>query len=250
MSDIASSPLSLDTRSINPSELSIPTLMKELNQQKKPNWILRKLMDALEAKRQSKGMGWSRPWNKFGLNVFSTHKFNTISDSNYAIPIMEFIEKNLSDAPQETRDFAEDLLSDTACLGFVFYHNSDKEDGQHEGLTLSFGRKVPEDKTKRDRIDLILEDLRLDGKVDRLVDRIRIYVCPWEDYQNEKRHYLKTIDDIAPNDQEAAQHLYQHCTDYYHNWKDEESRQWDHWSSRYISYFGPRSFIPVGTSFS
>ena len=36
----------------------------------------------------------------------------------------------------------------------------------------------------------------------------------------------------------------------YHSWKGEEARQWSHGSARSIDSFGPRSFIPVGRSFS
>lgn len=242
--------LELDAQSIDPNSLSMPALMRELDQQKKPNWLLRLLMNALESKRQSKGMGWSRPWNKTGLNVFSTHKFNTKTDDKYLQPILSFIKPYLEAGPESMRRFALELLSDPSCMGFTFYHNSDRGGQQHEGFTLSFGRKVPGDRSKRDRLDIILEDLRIDGEVDQLVDRIRIYLCPWEHYQDNKQHHLIAIEDIPPSEQESAQFLYKNCIDHYHIWKKEEAREWTHWSARFIDYFGPRSFIPQRTSFS
>lgn len=43
-------------------------------------------------------------------------------------------------------------------MAFTFYHNHWLGEDRFEGLTLSLGRKVPGDKTKRDRPDPILED--------------------------------------------------------------------------------------------
>jgi len=54
----------LDETSIQPSELSISTLMREIGLQSRPHWLLVKMMNALERKRQAKGFGWSRAWNK------------------------------------------------------------------------------------------------------------------------------------------------------------------------------------------
>ena len=247
---IASATLELDTESLDPSNLSMPALIRELNQQKRPNWFLRKLMNTLESKRQAKGLGWSRPWNKFGLNIFSTHTFNTNNDPEYFELIRATLHHFLANAPEPVKEFADNLLSDPECMAFTFYHNSDIDGEQCEGLTLSLGRKVQADRSKRDRIDLILEDARIDGKVDRLVDRVRIYVCPWDNYKNDKQHYSQIISPFAPGDQRLTQGLYTHCVSQYHQWKKDESREWNHWSSRYIDYFGPRSFIPTGTSFS
>ena len=36
----------------------------------------------------------------------------------------------------------------------------------------------------------------------------------------------------------------------YHADKAVEERQWDHWAQRFISYFGPRRFIPIGSAFT
>ena len=242
--------LELDTESLTPTELSMPALIRELNQQKRPNWFLRKLMNALESKRQAKGLGWSRPWNKIGLNIFSTHILDTSNDADYFIPIRATLHHFLANAPESVKEFADSLLSDPECMAFTFYHNSDIEGEQYEGLTLSIGRKIQTDKSKRDRIDLILEDARINGRVDRLVDRVRIYVCPWDKYKHEKQYYSKTFSPFAPGDQRLTQGLYAHCVSRYHDWKEDESREWNHWSSKYIDYFGPRSFIPTGTSFS
>jgi hypothetical protein len=241
--------LNLDEHSLEVDELSIPALTHEIGLKKKPNWILVKMMNALEKKRQGKGYGWSRAWNKYGLNVYRTHICNVEKDSDYLAPAQTFLKNFVQDAPENYRQFIEDLFQDPTRMSFTFYHNNDSDERQYEGLTMSFGRKVPEDKTKRDRLDIILEDRRQDGTVDGEVDRIRIYLCPWNTYQD-KNFHLIDISDLSPDQQAIAQDLYKHCIDYYHQWKGEQERQWSHWSVRFIEYFGPRSFIPKGSSFT
>jgi hypothetical protein len=131
---------------------------------------------------------------------------------------------------------------------FTFYHNSEYDGVQYEGVTFSIGRKRPDDRTKRDRIDIVLEDKRVDGSVDGIVDRLRIYVCPWETYQTKKFQLLEPKPDTA--NWSTVQPLYDHLVNHYHQWKSDDNRQWSHWSVRYIDYFGPRSFIPQGSSFT
>ena len=152
--------------------------------------------------------------------------------------------------PEYYKDFSEELQADPQRMAFTFYHNHWSENEQYEGLTISMGRKVPEDRSKRDRMDVILEDKRVQGKVDGKVDRIRIYICPWERYQNDKTHFLYDSKDLGDLEFEAAQALYVKCLEKYHTWKDIGERQWSHWSVKYIDYFGPRIFIPQGTSFT
>jgi hypothetical protein len=242
--------LALDEASIRPDELSEPALMRELNLQKKPSWLLVKLMNALEQKRQKKGLGWSRAWNKYGMTVFRTHVQRVAEDQAYFAPLHSLLNHFLADAPPVYREFVAELLNDPARMSFTFYHNNTTENGrQFEGLTISIGRKVPSDKTKRDRLDIVLEDERDNGRVDGMVDRIRVYVCPWSTYGRDKSFHLCERSDMGADELRLAQKFYQHCVGAYNQWKSDESRQWSHWSVRYIDYFGPRDFIPQGSSF-
>jgi len=141
------------------------------------------------------------------------------------------------------RRFVEDLVTDPNRMVFTFFHNA-----EYEGITFSMERKLTKDRMKRERIDIVLEDRRVDGAVDGKVDRLRIYVCPWETYQE------KTFQLIEPDSNNAnwdtVQPFYDHLIKVYHDWKGEEDRQWSHWSVRFIDYFGPRSFIPRESSFT
>ncbi|MGK0238069.1 MAG: hypothetical protein ACI92G_001533 [Candidatus Pelagisphaera sp.] len=242
--------LPLDKASIPTEELSVPALMRELNLQKRPNWILSKLMNSLEGKRQAKGMGWSRAWNKKDLNVFRTHKMDSANDAKCVEDVADIIHDLLESASDSYRSFASSLLLDPKLMIFVFHHNRDSKGNQYEGLTISLGRKVAEDPSKRDRIDLIMEDRRVDGRVDGMLDQVRLYVCPWSEYQNEKGHSLTESSHSEGTISDSTQDLYESSVRSYHKWKSEEERQWSHWSANFIDYFGARSFIPVGTSFS
>ncbi|MCH7908759.1 MAG: hypothetical protein IIB38_03985 [Candidatus Hydrogenedentes bacterium] len=245
----AAAKLPLDHDSLPIDELSIPALTREISLQRRPNWLLVKMMNALEQKRQSKGFGWSRAWNKYGATTFRTHITHLEEDQDYLRPIPDFLRALLGDSAGEYQSFIDELLDDPKRMVFTFYHNMEDEGIQSEGLTLSLGRKVSQDKTKRDRLDIILEDRRENGAVDRRVDRVRIYVCPWNTYQD-KQFHLTDIRNLDVPQQQAAQTLYEHAIAYYHQWKGDEDRQWSHWSARYIDYFGPRSFIPLGSSFT
>ena len=170
-------------------------------------------------------------------------------DSDYAAPILPFIRDFVGSIDGPYHGFIEDLLGDPQCMLFTFYHNNETDGRQYEGITLSLGRKVERDKSKRDRLDLIIEDARYEGGVDRNIDRVRAYICPWETYENKDFHLTERTE-FADAQKEAAQRLYEHAVSYYHQWKDDEARQWSHWSTRYIDYFGPRKFIPQGSSFT
>lgn len=227
----------------------MPALMRELTLQKKPAWLLRKLMNALEQKRQAQGLGWSRAWNKYGLTVFRTHMEPAGGAGELALvaPLLQHV---LASAPAHYRDFVNDLLGDPGRMLFTFFHNHTTDSGrQYEGLTLSLGRKVASDHSKRDRLDIILEDERRNGGVDGIVDRLRVYVCPWSTFGTDRTFHLSDTVNLTGNAQGLAQGLFESAVEQYNQGKSDDSRQWQHWSSRYIDYFGPRGFIPQGSSF-
>ncbi len=241
--------LALDEKSLDIGELSMNTLTREIGLADRPNWLLSKMMNLLESKRQSMGLGWSRPWNKVGLTVFRTH-VNEVTDEDYYRALWQVLVAMRQDIPPEYWAFVEEIFRDPKQMGFTFYHNRADGDAQYEGLTISIGRVVQDDKRRRDRLDLILEDRRdADGAVDGIVDRVRLYICPWSSYHTRDYH----LTDTACADSKAAScliALHKLAVSRYHGWKMLEDRQWKHWSAQYIDYFGHRSFIPVGSSFT
>ena len=243
--------MSLDSASLKPDDLSVPALMREFTLQRRPAWLLIKLMGVLEHRRQVKGVGWSRPWNKTGLTIFRTHVHDIERDADFFPSAYAVLDNFLADSPAEYREFVADLLADPRRMAFTFYHNHKDESGrQFEGLTLSLGRVVNSDATKRDRLDLILEDLREEGRVDGMVDLLRIYVCPWSKYRAGRAHHQVTLTEPTTNQLISIQPMYMDCVTRYHAWKSDAARQRSHWSERYTEYFGARNFIPQHSSFT
>ncbi len=243
--------LDLDEASLAADDLSVPALVRELNLQQRPSWVLSLLMNALERKRRARGLGWSRPWNKEGMTIFRTHSHEGFADGDYFGPVEAFLERVWDGAPRRYAEFGRDLLADPMRMGFTFYHNRTAADGtQYEGLTISLGRRVPEDRSKRDRLDLVLEDARVGGTVDGRVDQVRVYVCPWSLYGEGREFHLWESRNLPTGELAGLQPLYESCVAKYHEWKGEPDRQWDHWSARYIDYFGPRQFIPRRSAFT
>lgn len=239
--------IQLDEGSMNPDDLSMQVLTREISLRKRPNGFLLRMMNALEGKRQEKGLGWSRSWNKYGMNTFRTHVCDITTDMDYLLPVDEYLKSQYLSMQPSSRAFVGELLEDSKRMVYTFYHNGDYDGTQFEGITLSMGRINRKDRTKRDRLDIVMEDRRIEQIVDGVVDRVRIFVCPWETYRHKEFELieLKREGDLD----EYQQALYEHLINYYHEWKGNENRQWSHWSTRYINYFGPRQFIPKGSSF-
>ena len=237
-----------DFASLDSTELSMGTLTREINLRRLPNWLLRKLMSSLETQRMKKKLGWSRPWNKYGLNIFRSHTHDAGQDAEL-FHLLDQILASIPGLPEPYLGFIRSLRADPAGMAFTFYHNHRLGEDRYEGLTLSLGRKVPGDKTKRDRLDLTLEDKLVEGKADGKLDRVRLVVNPWSEYLKDAfltREWSTAGDAPLP----GFQDLYALCLAKYQIWKDDPSRQWEHWSVRYIDYFGPRTFIPAGTAFT
>jgi len=243
--------LPLDDGSMSADQLSMPALMRELTLQQRPSWLLARFMNALEERRQAQGMGWSRPWNKVGLTIFRTQTPGPGEDPGRHPAVEQLLRQLLAGAPERMRAFASELLADPARMTFTFFHNHvTGEQRQYEGFTLSFGRHAADDPTKRDRLDIILEDERRNGAVDGRVDRLRVYVCPWWAYGTDRSLHVE--ERLPPEGDEgaAAQALFSYGVERYNVGKFDDSLQWSHWSQRYIDYFGPRTFIPRGSSFA
>jgi hypothetical protein len=239
--------IELDNNSINPDELSSEALQRELSLQKRPAWIMRVMMNALEKQRSGKKFGWSRPWNKMGYMIYRTHIHKKSEDELYFEVMHEMLKQTCKEAPKVYLDFIESLFKEEKPMAFTFYHNRTDENGEmFEGLTFGLGRKASENKKMRDRIDIVLEDKReSDGSVDGVMDKIRIYINPWSEYESD------ALFELELNGEEAKvfDPIYKRSVDVYHSLKVNEDRLWKHWSVNYIDYFGKRDFIAKNSSF-
>ena len=72
--------ITLDPKSLAVEELSMAALTREISLRERPAFALRAMMNALERRRVSQRLGWSRPWNKRALVVFRSHVLNPSTD--------------------------------------------------------------------------------------------------------------------------------------------------------------------------
>ena len=218
------------------------TAVQALSRKSRPPAILRFIMQALEKYRQNRKMGWSRPWNKYGIMTFQSFKldFSGNGDSVEAALIdgaRAILAAECAAMPGDAAAFIDDLLCDAArpdLMGFVFVHEFTEDDNRFEGVTLSFGRI--KDKRFRDRFDLVFEaPVGAAGAGD--FSRLRVFVDP---YQGVGAPIWTTT--VDPADASASKALFDRLAEMSWDWAGDDARIWDHWTSAYIEYFGPRQW--------
>ena len=215
------------------SEQDYQQTLSSLSQAKQPAAILKLMMRGFEAYRAARKMGWSRPWNKYDLVNFQSLKIKPEQDLGLIQSAQQLIKDEFSDVPSEAAAFIHELVSDTNLMGFIFCHEYQQDGHSWEGATLSLGRK--NNRRYRDRFDIILESEIVDSQSTGL-SRIRVYVDPYTDKPAPPVWQAET----APQSKAASQ-LFESLSEASWTWSSED-RVWDHWTSRYIDYFGPRHF--------
>lgn len=209
---------------------------KILSNKQKPHAVMRMLMNALESYRQSRKLGWSRPWNKYDLTVFQSFKINSERDQAL-LQLAGVLLKEELPMPSSARNFVHELLADQQHLmGFIFVHEY-RQDGQiFEGATLSLGRI--HNKKFRDRIDLILESPIEDNRSTGFA-RMRVYIDP---YTGIKEPLWNSV--VPGTLSDRAVRLFHALSDISWQWAEDKEKQWDHWTSAYIDYFAERKNLP------
>jgi hypothetical protein len=207
--------------------------LSTLSQAAQPPAILRLLMRAFEAYRAARKMGWSRPWNKYDLINFQSFRLQPQHDGPLIDLAHRLLRQEAGPLPAEVEGYVADLLADEGLMGFVFCHEY-REDGRiWEGATLSLGRKVQ--RRYRDRLDIILESEIRDGK-SRGLGRLRVYVDPYTPGRTAPLWQTQKEQELG----ELSRALFAELSDASWTWMDQADRIWDHWTSRYIDYFGER----------
>ena len=216
------------------SEQDYQQTLSTLSQAKQPAAILKLMMRGFETYRAARKMGWSRPWNKYDLVNFQSLRIKPEQDRELIALGQQLILAEFPELPTQASEFITELLQDTNLMGFIFAHEYHAEQRRWEGATLSLGRKNA--KRYRDRLDIILESEIIDGRSSGL-SRIRVYIDPYGGQPAPPLWQAET----APHS-DTAQTLFGQLCEASWSWPLQEERLWDHWTSRYIDYFGPRQF--------
>jgi len=232
-------PQNIDDESSYQQTLSI------LSKQNRRSRILCMLMNMLESYRQKRKMGWSRPWNKYGLTTFQSFRLDAKQDRALAEQALVCL-KSFHDAPQQAFDFTHQLLtSPKHLMGFLFFSEYVEDGQQYETATLSFGRKVSVNARFRDRFDIIF-DAPLHNNEPQALSRVRLYVDPYE--QDEKEPLWSIVLNEKDIPEELSKLFASVCALSW-QWQSKEEKHWNHWTSRYIDYFGERSVLPAYSHF-
>lgn len=223
------------------SESQYRDVAQTLSSKKRPPALLRKLMNSFESYRQGRKYGWSRPWNKYDLMNFQSFKLDMSRDTELLQTGTDILKELETQMPTEAISFYKDLLGDNNLMGFVFCHEFTEGSKLFEGATLSLGRKNA--KRYRDRIDIIIESLVVDG-VSQGFSRVRIYIDPYR--EEEKAPLWQSV--LSETDLENATRLFETLSSLSWEWAEIPERHWDHWTSVYIDYFGDRQW-PMSASY-
>lgn len=228
--------------------------MKTLGKRNRPNWILRLVMNALESYRQARKIGWSRPHNKVGVTTFSSYELDLkndrkIAEEAFKAARVEFI----GEIDDQQISFLDDLKNDPGLMGFIFVHDREDKGHIYEGATFSFGRRTPSLPRFRDRMDFIVESA-IDNNGSRGLTSVRTIIDPFKQPISKYppvvlRHVCDEKTDPSWWFASESLALFDRASELHGEWSKIPEKQWDHWTSDYIDYFGPRKQAVPGTYF-
>lgn len=221
--------------------------MTTLNRRSQPPAVLRRIMNAFESYRAARKIGWSRPWNKYGIRTFQSYRLDRHNDGDMAGYARAVLAAPVFALDAEVQTFIDELLSDQPAarerlMGFLFFHEAESESGLSEGVILSFGR-VNARRRHRDRLDIVFE-ADVAGDTVSAPQRVTVYVDPYRGKGPPLYEATVPIADVAP-----APEIFDALKACYRDWGRDDPRLWDHWTSQYIDYFAPRERVAAQTHF-
>ena len=199
--------------------------------------ILKFLMGCLESYRSKRKMGWSRPWNKYGVMNFQSFQLHIAQDRDLLDLARQVIADERQTMPEAASIFAQELIDDRdRLMGFIFMQESVDNGRRFEGANFSLGSRPPGKSRYRNRFDIILES-QIVNDVSQGLSRLRVYVDPYRTQAGPL--WSETFEPVRSA---AATALFQRLSMASWSWAHDASRLWDHWTSAYIDYFGPRQW--------
>ncbi|GEM_PF-2370386 len=144
--------------------------------------MIASILNFIEEYRCKRGIGVFRPWNREELRIFHINRYPDESGRGYIEQIRDgVIETMVTFTKYPYIDFIDEVLNSKSLLFQTFFHQRfDDRRRWFEGVTLSFSSEV--EKNRYDRVDLIFEDVAVDGEFDREVNQVRLYVSPLKRY--------------------------------------------------------------------
>ncbi len=217
------------------SEQEYAAALRTVEQQRGEPGVLHAMMNRLESYRQQRKWGWSRPWNKYGVRTFQSFRLRK-EDGEWLDRARELLREMQPTANVMT--FVDDLLRDPNWMGFLFYSELLENGALYESVTLGFGRKAKGSPRQRDRLDIVWDIPLRPGK-DHHDARLRVFVDPLREEDPEPLWRFQ-----GPLRSRLGESMLLDLARLSWQWQDCQERCWNHWTSRYIDYFGERRYRP------
>ena len=144
--------------------------------------MISKFLNFIETFKCKKGIGIFRPWNRKEIKIFHINYYNNSDAKNYIEQMKDsVIETMVQFVGYPNYEFIEKTLNSKKTELKTFFHNrKDEKNRNFEGFTLSFYIEIA--KNRFDKIDLIFEDIEVDGNFDGEVNQVRLYISPLSEY--------------------------------------------------------------------
>ncbi len=126
------------------------------------------------------------------------------------------------------------LLSKATVFYTIFHQRFDEKRRWFEGVTHSFALEVGQN--RYDKVDLIFEDIAVDGEFDGEINQVRLYISPLEKYLVND-YDLLYWDASDRRSLEVFQTTYQDSIYFYK--KDKNKLKITSWKDKYLENFRP-----------
>ncbi len=227
------------------SEAAYVAAARALEHQARPPYVLRLLMRGLEGYRSQRKMGWSRPQNKYGVCTYRSYSLDRTDDAELIFAALRCVRTELSGMPSEQSEFVSELMGDPQLMGFVFCQDLVEGEQRYETVTASFGRVSSVSRRFRDRLDVILDSNVHDGHRVGLA-RLRVFVDPFQQPIAAHTPWSAVVDGPRAA---GTERLLEQLAAFDRRFEANAEKRWDHWTSRYVEYFGPRQHRVEGSMF-
>jgi len=192
------------------------------------------LLNLFEEHKCKRGIGIFRPWNREDLRIFHINLYKDGSGRDYIEQIRDSaVDTMLLFTGYPQVEFIDRVLLSKSTIFHTFFHQRlDEKKRWFEGVTLSFALEI--EKNRFDRVDIIFEDMAVDGIFDGEVNQVRLYVSPLENYLAND-YDLLYWDASDRRSLEVFQTAYQDSLYFFK--RDRKERELKSWRYRYLNNF-------------
>lgn len=181
-----------------------------------------------------RGVDIFRPWNREEVKIFHVNLYKDESGREYIEQIRDsVVETMLLFTGYPDVEFIDKVMLSKSTIFHTFFHQRlDEKRRWFEGVTLSFALEI--DRNRFDRVDLIFEDIALDGEFDQEVNQVRLYISPFDRYLSND-YDLLYWDASDRKSLDTFQTGYKDTIHFFN--RDRKDRELKSWKYKYLNNF-------------